>query len=781
MKATKKIVSLLLAILILAGTLSVSAFAEEGIYFNKNDVYVAGTLVSSDSDTYWLVKDGGLTADGASATNYNVMYSPATEAANAKLTFNNAQISKVTDVNGSGVTTFLECDADIDFIGQNTFGGSVAAIYSAGSLNIGGKGSLSFTTDNSAASEAYGIIKPTMEGSINISGDVKLSFVADDIHTFWGIVCESGDITLKDNAQISMKGHGGAFGCTNFSASDNAKLTADISLSYIHAVFILNSFTLSNNASVDIDSSRIAEKTDEIYNKGLYVEGSISLSNSSQLKVKSGENENSYAVLAEKNISVSGKSKIIAESSAADESIAISALGKSSVMTVSDDAEIIAKAGDVINDGDSAAIAAENLILTDNAKITATGGNETNYEDKVSTDLSGKIYGILVQDSMTVSDNVSVTATAGTTVYNAYGLNVKKYLTVSGKAVINARSGKGGYGSAGIIAGSVETNDESKIIAIAGESESVSMGINSVYFKSSGSSVVEASGNKSEASVGIWAEEFTAEGNSKITATAKKTSKYRCLGIAVENNAVLSGNTSITAKAESSGDLSTGFLCQNDMTVSDKAVLNSSSSTSTNMGAGVWCEGVATVSGDVKITATSDNDTDYQNVGFTAEEGLFVSGNATITATGGNAKENSVGILSDAVLVSGSPIITATAKSAEELSIALCYGRIFKPSGGTIEATGETSAFYSMESPDLSAYPTPYVAVNTSATAENATDWDGTTELGGENSTFKYILIAPEKPEEPAEPTFFEKIAEAFRNFFDMIADFFASLFVIFG
>ncbi|MBQ2774572.1 MAG: hypothetical protein IJF40_01620 [Clostridia bacterium] len=93
MKTTKKLLAVVLAAVMLLCVMPLGVFADEVLTTIPQGVWVAGKRVDSDKETYWLNDNGSITSTNATADNYNVKYTPATETADANLTLKNANLS----------------------------------------------------------------------------------------------------------------------------------------------------------------------------------------------------------------------------------------------------------------------------------------------------------------------------------------------------------------------------------------------------------------------------------------------------------------------------------------------------------------------------------------------------------------------------------------------------------------------------------------------------------------------------------------------------------------
>lgn len=148
-----------------------------------------------------------------------------------------------------------------------------------------------------------------------------------------------------------------------------------------------------------------------------------------------------------------------------------------------------------------------------------------------------------------------------------------------------------------------------------------------------------------------------------------------------------------------------------------------------------------TGSGALDITTATSGYSVAINVNFLTME------SGTVTATAGKAAGKtgtSTAIYSNWGVTIAGGYLTAVGGEAET-----SHGIVTAPAssikievnGGTVTAIGNNRGF--SKEPDLSGYTDPAVTVNTAATAEGATAWNGTDALGGEDSSFKYVHIEP--------------------------------------
>lgn len=171
-------------------------------------IFVGGVKVDSTSTTLWRNDgNGSLTSTGATSSNYNVKFEPASGENIAKLTLNSANISKVQAHNDDykyGI--YSEVKLVLSLLGENTINTSQAAIdysnigiYNSDELLISGTGNLNVTA--AKAEYSYGIWGKDLE----ISNTGKIDITSGEaIYESVGILLNN-DMTI-DNGSVSTFG-----------------------------------------------------------------------------------------------------------------------------------------------------------------------------------------------------------------------------------------------------------------------------------------------------------------------------------------------------------------------------------------------------------------------------------------------------------------------------------------------------------------------------------------------------------------------------------------------
>ncbi len=748
---TRKLLSTLLAILMLTGIFSVGASALTSDSLAKTDVYVAGTLIS---EGYYLVEDGGITAENASASDYNVKFTPATESANAKLTFNNAKnIYQTVEIDDIRSVVLSGGALDVELLGENTLTNGDAAFASMGDISFIGSGSISYNGEGDVSYLVY------TSSNITVGDYVKINLSPSEESNACGFLAV-GTVTIKENADVNMKITGaGIYSEGGLTVCDNAKFTVDSSEIGHLAAEIYGDVTISGNAAVSLSTTReiYPHKAGDNDNFALRIrrKADLTVSDNATLNAFSGGGEQSVGICTEGSITVSGDAKLNASSgntSRATLGIFIDYSNKDAVLTVKDNAQVTAKSGNIKGGDDcypynngfaSGGIEATNVTVSGNAKLTGIGGSATELDDGSVQNDCGGIY---VAEQLIIEDSAVVKGVGGTANDISNGLHAHS-IDISGDAKLEGISERSGGSSIAVASSLLNAQDDSAIIG-------------------KGSTSVTA------ASCGVSANSLTVTDNVTVDATASDGNTS--FGI-YTHQATFSANTEINAKSVDAKVTSIGIYSE-VFSATDNVVINATG------GNAEYTYGIATeqseISGNTVITAHAGDGT-ARAIGFYMYSSGTVNGNAKLTVTAGKAtKEYSAGIYSNGnVNIGGNAQVITTADAAEK-SFGLAARTLTVASEAYIEAIGEKSAFYSENEINLEGCADPFIAVSDGTNSENATAWDGTSALGGENSEYKYVLIAPEAPAEPEpELSFFEQLLADISAFFTTVIAFLSSLF----
>ncbi len=714
---TKKIFSVLLAVLMFTGVFSVGAAASyiDSDNLGESDVYVGPDLITAG---YYLINErGNITTDGADETNYNVRFTPATETSDAVLTLNNAALSKSVTFDGEGnhANVLSGGNLVVELIGENS-SYAVFGFASKGSVTFTGSGKLTF---NSATfeNENYIVYSPAeiiIEDSAKIVGGVTASC------GFFTI----SSLTIKDDAEVSLPNISYGIYCNGLTVSDNAKLSVMMDQ---FGVDSYNSVTISGNAVVNISAFSTAINGNDAF--GLYVRtGDLIVSDNAVLNVSSPNGKTTKGIVVAGNIVASGDAKINAFSgNSISRTIAVyQGPGKDdySALIIKDNAQLTANSGEIKegadyypegNSGSNNAVAAENIEISGNGKLLASCGAVRNIE---GDNIAGSVMAIFISEDLTVSDNGYISAATQQNESAAaaiYGKNISLY----NEAVVDAET-KDCLGDAnGIVSESLAIYNEAKINVKSGGSishNSIALKIESL--NANDDSVITASASNGENSAGIYALQAAFEENATITARSgdgdesdgilatkiiagENTVINAVAGDGQEgsygihtNEADFSGASQVTAVAGEAKGISAGFFAENNLTTSDDAVLNATGGKSENYSIGAYSEGYLNATGNSQLNAKADlSNPEYSSFGIAA-------------------------------------VIIAFRDTA------------------TVESFGETTAIYSMNDIALG-YDSPYIIVSEDTNPENAVEWDGENSLvsyseNGEiiESIYKYVSIS---------------------------------------
>ena len=256
---------------------------------------VGGTDVLSGS--YWLTNadDGTLTADGASADNYNVYYD-----ATGTLTLKDATINGTNTIGHVGAGIFASGDLTIVLEGSSTVtgvqdpNGDSQSIRVEGNLTIQGGGSLTAQGAETSSGSSYGIFVigsfTQQGGSVTASGgNVSGNYNSTGLYVYGSTVTvQGGTLTATGGTTGS-----GSYGISMFSSVTvgNATVTATGGTGkYSYGLYIDSSspsVTLSDNGSLTARSES-ADKAGGIYFQNPFGSaGSVTVGDNSTLLANS--------------------------------------------------------------------------------------------------------------------------------------------------------------------------------------------------------------------------------------------------------------------------------------------------------------------------------------------------------------------------------------------------------------------------------------------------------------------------------------------------------------
>ena len=263
----RRMLSILCALALCLGLLPTVALAG-----NPTTLTVGGTDVLSGS--YWLTNadDGTLTADGASADNYNVYYD-----ATGTLTLKDATINGTNTIGHVGAGIFASGDLTIVLEGSSTVkgvqdpNGETQSIRVEGNLTIQGGGSLTAQGAETSSGSSYGIF---VIGSFTQQGG-SVTAIGGNIngnHTSTGLYVYGSTVTVQGGTLTATGGTtgSGSYGISMFSSVTvgNATVTATGGTGkYSYGLYIDSSspsVTLSDNGSLTARSES-ADKAGGIY------------------------------------------------------------------------------------------------------------------------------------------------------------------------------------------------------------------------------------------------------------------------------------------------------------------------------------------------------------------------------------------------------------------------------------------------------------------------------------------------------------------------------------
>ena len=599
---------------------------------DTNGVFVAGTLVSGDETGYWLTVDGALVADGASAGNYNVKYEPATEISADKITLNNAVITQSAPMSVEemydiySVIASEDASLDIEVIGTNKFdvlpeNEKYSAIFGVGcgsgdTLNVYGDGSLEMNLGNEKTIIAYGI----NGGTVNISGDTKISADLKGCQLIGGYSLYA--TSISDNASLELN--------LTYIEKFIDGLDTDESVGY---KITYDGLKLFDNAQISVNISN--PESLNVPLTGFEIKGNLELSGNSHLS-SIVDNGTKTAAIGMNNgsITASGTSTITAKAGNASEESSwgiymYDGYATELHITLSDDAKIIASAGDAVEES----------------------------------------YGIYAFADLTASNNAYISGTSGAS-YESIGMRISD-ISLSDYAEVNGIAGKGGYTSLGFDCRNLTASDDSKITAVADVADG-SWGLNSSDVVANGNSNItaESKGSISRASMGFYADNFKSYDNAVINAKGGVSTEYYSVGIYTTDDITIYGSSTVNASADTAAEFSFGLAVSNEesntqLIVTENATVNVSGGKGTNS-YGLSVETVR-VSGNAVINAEG-SDASEISAGINCTKLLLIKDNAAVYASGGVSDYYSFGIRTEKLEILDLPVIKAKGNSSAILN-----------------------------------------------------------------------------------------------------------------
>lgn len=264
---------------------------------NPTTLTVGGTNVQSGG--YWTTDESGtLTADGASADNYNVHYD-----GNGTLTLKDATINGTNTIGHVGAGIYAEGDLTIVLEGSSTVtgvqdpNGESQSIRVSGNLTIRGGGSLTAQGAETSSGSSYGIFVigsfTQQSGSVTASGGTSQNYSSTGLHVSDGTVTVQGGTLTATGGNASSNNYGsyGIYAGGSVTVND-AAVTATSGSGYAsYGLYIYSSspsVTLSGSGSL---TARSGSGTDTAV--GIYLDftrgstGSVTVGNGSTLLTNS--------------------------------------------------------------------------------------------------------------------------------------------------------------------------------------------------------------------------------------------------------------------------------------------------------------------------------------------------------------------------------------------------------------------------------------------------------------------------------------------------------------
>lgn len=711
----KKILSVVLALLMITGMFSVGASASyiDSDTLGESDVYVGPDIITAG---YYLIdENGNITAEGADETNYNVRFVPATETSDAVLTLNNAALSEIVAFDGEGnhANVLSGGNLVVELIGEN-HSYSMFGFASRGSITFTGSGKLSFnsSTFENDSYIVYSASEIIVEDSVKIVSQYNVSC---------GFYTASS-VTIKDNAEVSFPNISAGVVCNGLTVSDNAKLSIHMDRFGVESY---NSVTVKDNAVVNISAFSTDISGDSAF--GLNLGGDLTVSGKAVLNVSSPDGKKAYGITAEGNIIASGDAKINASSGdSISRTIALyqrPGIDDYSALIIKDNAQVIANSGEIKrgadyypegNSGSNNAVAAENIEISGNGKLLASCGAVKNIEDG---NVADSVLAIFISEDLTVYDNgyiSAVTQPNESAVAAIYGKNISLY----NKAVIDAETKGCLDGAYGIVSESLATYNEAKINVKSGGSISHnSFALRIELLNANDDSVITATASDGVSSAGIYSSQATFEENAIVTAES------------------CSGN-------ESCGIFATKIIA------GENTVINAVAGDGQEGSYGIHT-GEAEFSGATQITAVAGEAKGYSAGFFTGN--LTMISDAVLNATGGKSGMFSIGAYSEGYLniTENSQLNAKAGLSDSEYSFGIAAPVITFEDSATVESSGETSAIYTVDDLTLN-YDSSCIIVSEDTNPENAVEWDGENSLAAYpkddeiiESLYKYVSVSP--------------------------------------
>ena len=344
---------------------------------------VGGTSVLGGG--YWTTNETGtLTAEGASADNYNVYYD-----GDGTLTLNNATINGTATTGHVGAGIYAEGDLTIVLEGSSTVkgvqdpNGETQSIRVEGNLTIQGGGSLTAQGAETSSGTSYGIF---VIGSFTQQGG-SVTAIGGNIngnHTSTGLYVYGSTVTVQGG---TLTATGGTTGSGSYGISANGSVTVS-------------------------DAAVTATGGTGNYSYGLYVDSSsVTLSGSGSLTARSGSGTDTAVGIYLVNIWGSTGSVTVGDNS--------TLLANSVILRASSDEKPLAPTGD-----------GSWLIYGQSNQTSAVGGTYTLTDDL--TIPSGAVVTIPAGSTLTVPQGKTLTVNGTLNIANQSSLTGSGSLAGSG-------------------------------------------------------------------------------------------------------------------------------------------------------------------------------------------------------------------------------------------------------------------------------------------------------------------------------------------------------------
>ena len=514
----------------------------------------------------------------------------------------------------------------------------VSVIVTGGSLEADG--------GTATSGSSHGVYT---DGSVTVSGGILKAVGGTAVNDSYGVRANTGSVTVSGGELTAIGGEagssygmylvtgsvtvsGGTLNATGGTATDGA-FTNSYGV-HVHT----GSVTVSENGTLNATGGK-SIGGEVCFSYGVYIdEGSVMASGGS-LTAIGGEAGSSYGMyLVTGSVTVSGGT-----------------LNTTGGTAVTDSWGVYADTGVAVEDG----------------TLNATGGTATG-----GTTANSQSIGVFSAGNVTVSDG-SLTAVGGKAAYS-YGVYLLNQcsIEVKGNGKLEASGGTDSDYSMGVKLeeGSVTVSESGSLIATGGDAVKESFG-----------AVVRG--------------DLTLTGGT-ITAKGGDASAGLSQGMSIGENLTVSGNGTMTAEGGVAlAGMSQGVSIWGDLTVSDNATLTAIGGMSMDRSYGVNVSGGSvTVSGNGTLTATGGKTTDgvvYDSYGVYIDNGSVTISGGTLTATGLEATDESVGLyVNGSVTVSGGEL-NVVVGNATELSYGMYATGSLTVEGGELNAVtgsaGDTS------------------------------------------------------------------------------------------